>query len=206
MPGSSILSSCCYLESIKRINNDQEQLHRILKTLRCEDGDDKLCDTDMQRLLGLNLKDKKYSPKEREEIQNNSMYLFATKEPQDQLNHKMLLKANRQGNPVARMKSITENNNWKRVSNNSHYDADTYPVEVLLCKTAKVALNGQNISPVLGLFHGSLGTVEDIVYHSGQRPEHGDLPAYVLVNFAQYCGKQLVPHSKQSIPITPATI
>jgi hypothetical protein len=195
-----------YLESIKRINNDQEQLRRILKTLRCEDDDDELCATDMQRLLELNLKDKKYSPKEREEIQNNSMYLFATKEPRDQLNHKMLLKANRQGNPVARMKSITENNNRKRVSNNSHYDADRYPVEVLLCKTAKVALNGQNISPALGLFHGSLGTVEDIVYHSGQRPEHGDLPAYVLVNFAQYCGKQLVPHSKQSIPITPATI
>jgi AAA domain len=195
-----------YLESIKRVNKDQEQLRRILKALRCEEEDDKLSDTDMQRLLCLNLKDKTYTPKEREEIQNNSMYLFATKEPRDQLNNKMLLKANRQGNPVARIKSITENSNGKRVSNNSHYDADRYPVEVLLCKSAKVALNGQNLNPGIGLFHGSLGTIEDIIYHTNQRPEHGDLPAYVLVNFAQYCGKQLVPHSKQSIPITPATI
>jgi hypothetical protein len=74
------------------------------------------------------------------------------------------------------------------------------------CKSAKVALNGQNLSPGIGLLHGSLGTIDDIVYHTDQRPEHGDLPAYVLVNFAQYCGKQLVPHSKQSIPVTPATI
>jgi AAA domain len=101
-----------YLESIKRINKDQEQLRRILKTLRCEDEDDKLCDTDMQRLLELNLKDKKYSPKEREEIQNNSMYLFATKEPRDQLNNKMLLK----GQPTRKSCCPNEIHNRKQQS------------------------------------------------------------------------------------------
>jgi hypothetical protein len=101
-------------------------------------------------------------------------------------------------------KSITVGNNGKRVENNHHYDGDRCPAEVLLlCKTARVALNGQNISPVLGLYHGSLGIIEDIVYHAGERPQHGDLPAYVLVKFTQYCRKELVPHAKQSVPIPP---
>jgi hypothetical protein len=118
----------------------------------------------------------------------------------------MLLKANQEGNPVARMKSITADNHGKRVANNSHYDGDRNPPEVLLCITAsKVALNGQNISPVHGLYHGSIGTVEDIVYHENMKPHLGDLPAYVLVNFSQYCGKQLMPHSKTSIAIPPMT-
>jgi hypothetical protein len=192
-----------YLESVKRVNKDQEQLRRILQGLRGEDTNDSLADEDIQRLEQLNLKDERYSPKERMEIQSTSMYLFATKEPRDELNRKMLLKANQQGNPVARMKSRTEDKHGKRVANNAHFDAERCPIEVRLCKTAKVALNGQNISPALGLYHGSLGTVEDIVYHPGERPEHGDLPAYVLVNFSQYCGKQLVAHSKQSVPIPP---
>jgi hypothetical protein len=102
------------------------------------------------------------------------------------------------------MKSIATNNDRNCVSHNSHYDAERYPVEVLLlCKTAQVAWNSQNISSVLGLFHGSLGTIEDIIYHTDERPEHGELPAYVLVNLTQYCGKLVVPHSKQSIPISP---
>jgi AAA domain len=199
----AIAKNTVYLESVKRVNKDQEQLRRILQALRGEETNDSLSDEDMQRLQQLNLKDDRYSPKEREEIQATSMYLFATKEPRDDLNRKMLLKANRQGNPVARMKSRTEDKHGKRVANNAHYDAERCPIEIRLCKTAKVALNGQNISPALGLYHGSLGTVEDIVYHPGERPEHGDLPAYVLVNFSQYCGKQLVPHSKQSVPIPP---
>jgi hypothetical protein len=80
------------------------------------------------------------------------------------------------------------------------------PAVVILCKTAKVSLNGQNISPNLGLYHGSVGMIEDIVDHEeGEKPQHGELPAYVLVKFAQYCGKQLLPHSKLSVPIPQMT-
>jgi AAA domain len=192
-----------YLESIKRVNEDQEQLRRILQGLRGQETSDSLSDVDIQRLLALDIKHEDYTRKEREEIRANSMYLFATKEPRDAFNDEMLLKANRKGNPVARMKSITVGKNEKRVANNHHYDSDRCPAEVLLCKTARVALNGQNISPVLGLYHGSLGIIEDIVYHAGESPYHGDLPAYVLVKFTQYCGNELVPHAKQSVPIPP---
>jgi hypothetical protein len=47
--------------------------------------------------------------------------------------------------------------------------------------------------------------IEDIVYYEGEKPQHGELPAYVLVKFAQYCGKQLLPHLKLSVPIAPMT-
>jgi hypothetical protein len=194
-----------YLGSVKRVNAEQDQLRRILEGLRCEESDDELSDDDMERLLQLNINHRKYTKTERKELQDTSMYLFANKEPRDALNEKMLQKANRQGNPVAKMKSKTIDRHGRQVANNSHYDTDRNPTEILLCKTAKVALNGQNICPSIGLYHGSIGTVEDIVYHDGQSPSCGDLPAYVLVNFAQYCGRQLVPHSKMSVPITPMT-
>jgi hypothetical protein len=102
------------------------------------------------------------------------------------------------------MKSITVDSNGKRVANNHHYDGDRCLTEVLQCKTARVALNGQNISPVLGLYHGSLGMIEDM-YHAGEKRQHGDLPAYVLVDFTQYFRKDFVLNAKQSVPIPPMT-
>ena len=51
-----------------------------------------------------------------------------------------------------------------------------------------------------------MGVVEDIVFHEGESPNLGDMPAYILVNFNQYCGKELVPGHKTSIPITPRTV
>jgi hypothetical protein len=48
-----------------------------------------------------------------------------------------------------------------------------------ICKTAKVSLNWQNTLPNLGLHHGSVGTIEDIVYHEREKTQHGELPAYV---------------------------
>jgi hypothetical protein len=133
------------------------------------------------------------------------MYLYANKDPCKDLNEIMLLKANQKGNPVARMQSKTTDKHGKRVSNNSHFDGDRCPAVVMLCKTAKDSLNRQNISPNLGLYHGSVGMIEDIVYHEGEKPQHGEMPAYVLVKFAQYCGKQLLPHSKLSVPIPQMT-
>jgi hypothetical protein len=194
-----------YLEGVKRVNQEQDQLRRILHGLRCEDSTNDLEEQDIQRLLELDVNHAKFSRKEREELQQTAMYLFANKEPRDALNAKMLLKANLEGNPVARIKSTTIDMHGKRVASNPHFENDRSPHQVMLCKTAKVALNGQNICPAIGLYHGTLGTVEDIVYRSGEKPHLGDLPAYVMVNFSQYRGQQLVPNSKQSVPISPMT-
>jgi hypothetical protein len=189
----------------KRVNKDQDQFRRILKGLRCEGEDDQLLEEDIQRLLALDINHPSYSKQEREEIQATSMYLFATKEPRDAHNAKMLLKANLQGNPVARIKSKTVNKQGKEKSMASHFDNDRTPNLVQICKTAKVALNGCNISPAVGLYHSTLGVVEDIVFNKDESPNLGDMPAYVLVNFSQYCGKELIPGRKNSVPVTPVT-
>ena len=194
-----------YLHGVKRVHNEQDQLRRILQGLRCEDNEEGLSEEDITRLLELDINHRCFSKREREEIEATSMYLFANKEPRDALNAKMLLKANLKGNPVACVKSKTIDKNGKQVASNPHFDSERTPNQVLICKTAKVALNGQNICPSIGLFHGTIGTVEDIVFKQGENPNLGDLPAYVLVNFSQYCGKQLVSSSKQSVPITPMT-
>jgi hypothetical protein len=104
----------------------------------------------------LDIRDQKYTRKEQEEIQATSMYLYANKDPCKDLNENMLLKAIQKGNPVTRMQSITTDKHGKVVSNNSHFNRDRCPAVVMLCKTAKVSLNRQNISPNLGLYHGSV--------------------------------------------------
>ena len=197
-----------YLDGgVKRVNKDQDQLRRILKGLRCENDWDTLTEEDIQRLLALDINHESFTKKQREEIEASSMYLFANKDPRDAHNAKMLWKANQQGNPVARIRSKTESSRTGKPGGNaSHFDTDRTPAQVLLCKTARVALNGVNISPGLGLYHGSIGTVEDIVYKNDESPKLGDQPAYVLVNFYQYCGKQLLPSSKHSVPIVPTTV
>ena len=190
----------------KRVNKDQDQFRRILKGLRCEDGVDELLEEDIQRLLALDINHSSYSRSEREEIQATSMYLFATKEPRDTHNAMMLSKANLQGNPVARIKAKTTNNRGVETTMFKHFDNERNPSLVHICKTAKVALHGCNIAPQVGLYHSTLGVVEDIVYRESESPNRGDLPAYVLVNFGQYCGKELVSGRSTSIPITPVTV
>jgi hypothetical protein len=70
-----------YLESMKQVNEDQEQLlWRIVQGLRCEDNNASLDDVDIQRLLQLDIRDQKYTRKEQEEIQATSMYLYANKD------------------------------------------------------------------------------------------------------------------------------
>ena len=109
-------------------------------------------------------------------------------------------------NPVARIKSRTQKPAGRQVSGDTHFDVDRYPNKVLICRGARVSLNGYNPAPNYGLYHGSLGIVRDIVYDEGQSPNTGDLPAYVLVEFPQYCGKELIPNMPKCIPEVPHTI
>jgi hypothetical protein len=195
-----------YLKESKRVNKDQEQLRRILKGLRCDDENFRLAAADMDRLLRLDINHSTFTMADRHEIEASSMFLFANKEPRDLHNRKMLTLANSRGNPVARIKSITtRNKDGKLLINNSHFDNERHPYQTFLCRSATVALNGCNISPAIGLYHGSVGTIEDIVYKPNESPNLGDLPAYVLVNFNQYCGSQLVKSSNQCVPIAPRT-
>lgn len=121
-----------YLSPIaKRVNSDQDQLRRILKGLRCEGEADQLMEEDIQRLLALNVNHPTFSKSQRDEIKASSMYLFALKEPRDAHNRKMLLKANLEGNPVAKIRSCTKNAQGKLKKMASHFDNERTPNLVL---------------------------------------------------------------------------
>ena len=123
-----------------------------------------------------------FTDTQKKTIQDEATFVVANKEPRDALNSCKLKNLNMQGNPVARIRSKTEKNG-RQVSNQTHFDSDRTPNRVLLCKGARVTLNGCNPDPKNGLFHGSLGIVRDIVYDAGKSPNLGDFPSYILVEF-----------------------
>lgn len=190
-----------YLEGEKRVNEGQDMFKRLLKAVRCESALEKMTEDETQTLLELDIGHPTFSDKQRKQICDGATYVFANREPRDRLNSLKLKIENLDGNPVARIKSVTVGNNQRRVSGKSCFDQDRHPNKVLLCKNARVTLNGYNPDPKNGLFHGSLGIVRDIVYDPEKKPNFDDFPAYVLVEFYQYCGKDIIPNMPRMIPV-----
>ena len=87
---------------------------------------------------------------------------------------------------MAFIRAKTQNINGKTVTNGSHYNLDQAPASVKICFGAKVMLTGWNACPEWGLFHGAIGTVEDIVFDEGNSPNHYKLLLSVLCNFQQF--------------------
>ena len=194
-----------YLEGEKRVNEGQDEFKRLLSLVRCEKPDDKMNHKEVQRLLELHLSHRTFSQSQRDEIEQEATYIFANKEPRDKLNSLKLRLANLKGNPVAIIKSKTTKQ-FKPVGNNNHFDVDRHPSRVLICKGARVTLNGCNPDPKHGLYHGALGIVHDIVYDLGNSPKRGDFPAYVLVEFFQFCGINPIPNMPRCIPVAPIKV
>jgi PIF1-like helicase len=195
-----------YLEGEKRVNPDQDLFKSILRAVRSEDPEEKMTEEQVGTLLELDLAHDSFTEEQRNQIREEATHIFANREPRDRLNNAKLKKLNLENNPVARIKSKTVKTSGEVVSNNSHFDAERQPKRVLLCNNARVCLNGVNPDPKRGLYHGSMGIVKDIVYHEGQSPNSNDLPAYVLVDFAQYCGDPLIPTMPHCVPIAPHTV
>lgn len=194
------------LDGEKRVNEEQDIFRRILRASRCEDESESFVEEDKQRLLELHLNHPSFADTERKQILDEALYIFAKKEPRDNLNSLKLKRVHSKDNPVARIKSVTQKPAGKKVSADKHFDTDRNPNQVLICRGARVSLNGYNAAPDLGLYHGSLGIVRDIVYDEGQSPATDDFPSYVLVEFPEYCGKELLPNLPKYIPVVPHTV
>lgn len=195
-----------FLDGEKRVNQGQDTFKRILRSIRCEDDTLTLLETDKERLLQLHLSHISFTDAQRKQIQDEALYVFANKEPRDHLNNRKLKQANTETNPVARIKSKTVKPSGRQVLGDKHFDLDRYPNKVLICKGARVTLNGCNLAPKQGLYHGSLGIVRDIVYHTGQSPSTDDFPAYVLVEFSHYSGRELINGMPKCVPVVPHTV
>jgi hypothetical protein len=198
-----------FLDGEKRVNGGQDQFKAILRGVRCEEDEngniDELSEGNIQRLLALDLNHKSFSLAQRKAIEAEATYIYANKKPRDIKNATRLKEANSSSNPVAKIKSRTVNAYGKKVGNMQHYDNDRYPNQVLICKSAKVSLSGFNPNPAMGLYHGSLGVVRDIVFWEGESPNTDDHPCYVLVDFHHYCGPELIESMPTTVPIVAQT-
>jgi hypothetical protein len=51
-----------------------------------------------------------------------------------------------------------------------------------------VSIQGKNFNPKWVLFNGALGTLIDFHFSTGSKPNCGELPDYISVEFREYCG------------------
>jgi hypothetical protein len=191
---------CIHLQTVKRVNDDQSLLVDILD----KSSGRQLVDLPQEykeKLMRLHLGKPHFTDKDRKAIEDRSMYIFANKEPRDEFNLMKLKQTHNKERPVAKIKSTTtKGGNVKRPS--AHFDEERTPASASICVGAKVHLNNTNYEPSWGLYHGSIGTVMDIVYEKDQSPNLGDSPKYVLVNFDQYCGPTFCTEHPTAVPIT----
>jgi hypothetical protein len=170
------------LSQKKRQSDDEIEFRCMLDSARISClsmGDaDKLLDE-------LHLVRGKYTAADREAIEKDALFISANREPVDEYNFQRLAMTCSEGNPVAIIKSKTSGKNDVGVS--SHFDSGC-PVTAHVCVGAKVSLQGRNFNPSWGLFNGSIGTVQEIVFSPNDNPNEGDLPLYVVVDFNSYCG------------------
>ena len=72
---------------------------------------------------------------------------------------------------------------------------------VYICKGAKVMLTANMYVPY-GLFNGSMGRVEEIIYNTGDSPKTS-LPNVVIVEFPNYTGPSFINNYSKLVPIVP---
>ena len=198
--GEEMFFSCAQsvieLQTIKRLEKDADDLKRILHDLR-HDG---IKESDAEKLLNLHIRN--LPPDLRNEIENDSVYLFATKDLKSQHNMKKLNEITNENNPVCLLQTKylkRSTQKWEGVK--SHFDKESIPKKTLLAKNAKVAISGRNFQPNWGLYNGALGTIVGFKFQEGQNPQTDDLPEYVIVDFPSYSGPPWIEDKPTLVPI-----
>ena len=132
---------------------------------------------------------------------HEALFLTATKESRDKLNVSMTQHQSAQANhPVAIYKAITTKHNMQR-NNKDHHDEDRTQSATFLVVGQRIQLNGWNIAPSWGLYHGSIGTIVDIVFEKNKSPNKHDLPLCVICDFPDHKGPIFDEEHNSYVPI-----
>jgi hypothetical protein len=190
----------------QRVHPSQVVLSRILEGIRGENMEAYLTQEDAELLCSYHIRDYRFTNDDKKFIKNNSLWLFANKAARNNHNSQKIKQLHSKDNPVAKIKALTTSNGTKVKKNDRHFDADRTPPCVNICRDARVEITGVNYEPGWGLYHGSIGTVRDIVFSDTCSPNNGDMPDYVLVEFPQYCGPAFVEQNPKLIPIVPVEL
>ena len=173
----------------KRLQENQKNARALISRVRL--GED-LPDHDVNKLLSLHLKHIRDTipggDETVEAIERKAIHLVYTNHKRVRINNTKIAKYSSMDNPVAVCKSKSSGTcQGKAIA--YHFDSkQKVPPSSMLCRGARVALEGRNYNPIWGLHNGACGIVEEIVFKPNNNPNHGDLPTHVIVNFPQYIG------------------
>ena len=189
----------CTLTKSERILENESHLHNILENLSSTGTM-----TDEQANLLLQLHIDRFSTKDRQEIERNSIYVMATNHDKTRQNMKKLKELANELNPVCILPckyNTTNASDKNRKPYTRHFADDESPSLTTICTGCLVAISGKNFNPAWGLHNGSIGKVQHIHFNPGQNPNNGDLPLYVVVSFATYRGPIWDVNNPTFVPI-----
>jgi hypothetical protein len=190
----------------QRVHPSQVALSRILEGIRGENMEACLTQEDAELLCSYHLRDHRFTDEDKKFIKDNSLWLFANKAARNDHNSQKIKQLHSKDNPVAKIKALTTSNGSKVKKNDRHFEADRSPPCVSMCRDARTEITGMNYEPDWGLCHGSIGTVQDIVFSDTCSPNNGDLPDFVLVEFPQCCGLAFLEQNQKLTPIVPVEV
>jgi hypothetical protein len=183
------------LRGSQRVMKNQDLLNNCLKQVR-GDTVTGLSEKNIDAMMKYHLSSKILTQNQIAHLTHDvrSMHLFATNDAKKLHNQTMLKYMNSEENPIAVINSIQVNSCGSNMK--EHYDDNRCPKMTMFCIGCKVYLSGINIRPEWGLYHGSIGTVLDIIYQTSLGPHEpspllGKHPLFVLVNFPQYSGPNM---------------
>jgi hypothetical protein len=129
-------------------------------------------------------------------MSQEGLFVFPTHEQESSHNKLKLLEANKVA-PIAKIQAHSQGVH-KNVSSDK---AGGLLNHLYLCRGAKVMLT-TNMNVEFGLFNGSMGTVQDIIYLDGKNPT-SNLPDVVMVEFSKYSGPPFIGCKPKLVPIVP---